>query len=645
MAEKKKIGELRKSQLLTTFGSGAIADFPNVSGIIAGTDDWKLGDKKKLVIREDILSKLLGKDYFIQPNSTSLDKKYSKEDFSVPIFRFPYYYYCSECGALDKYWNLTASTNGIYEKPLKHNKGKNKYDDSCNGRLVPSRFVIACENGHLEDFPYDWWVHKGPVCEAREITKKGLKIEFQKDSSGLDSIIIKCLDCGKTRSMQGCMNKDALRGYNCYGYMPWIGMYDKDSNWRLLSPKKTKNRYRDSKYKYENGEHCPAQMRTLQRTANNVYYPVKVSALTIPPWSLGQKLSELLENKKDLIYMAKDCYGNNWIEKVYLNPKLEIENKPIQDVFSYDFFKKYMEKLTLMEDLCNSNKEEEGMKDIIRDEYSAFRSEDSNDNLFKTSSELVPKNYEKYINQIKLVKRLREVQVLKGFRRITPEIEKDESKRKDAGIDRDFALISKYPNKEWLPAVELFGEGIFIDFKADTIKKWVKQVGKRYMNMRNRIPFDIANGMFSEQYVLLHTISHLLIRQLAYSCGYNTTSLKEKIYSTYEDDDFEMYGILIYTAANDSDGSLGGLVREGKTQHLENLFDEMLQSAYWCSNDPICIESESQGFNSLNYAACHACTLLPETSCVSRNCLLDRAAVVGKPDDRSMAFFKDIIGD
>ena len=173
----------------------------------------------------------------------------------------------------------------------------------------------------------------------------------------------------------------------------------------------------------------------------------------------------------------------------------------------------------------------------------------------------------------------------------------------------------------------------------------VKQVGKRYINMRNRMPFDIANGMFSEQYVLLHTISHLLIRQLAYSCGYNTTSLKEKIYSTYEDDDFEMYGILIYTAANDSDGSLGGLVREGKTQHLENLFDEMLQSAYWCSNDPICIESESQGFNSLNYAACHACTLLPETSCVSRNCLLDRAAVVGKPDDRSMAFFKDIIGD
>ena len=179
MAEKKKIGELRKSQLLTTFGSGAIADFPNVSGIIAGTDDWKLGNKEKLVIREDILSKLLGKDYFIQPSSTSLDKKYSKEDFSVPIFRFPYYYYCSECGSLDKYWNLTASTNGTYEKPLKHNKGKNKYGDSCNGRLVPSRFVIACENGHLEDFPYDWWVHKGPVCEAREATKKGLKIEFQ----------------------------------------------------------------------------------------------------------------------------------------------------------------------------------------------------------------------------------------------------------------------------------------------------------------------------------------------------------------------------------------------------------------------------------------------------------------------------------
>src|SRR5574344_369825 len=636
MAKKNKMGELRRSQLITTFGSGAIADFPNVSGIIAEIDDWIIPkrEKEKFKIHEGNLSKLLGKEYFIQP--TSFVKQYAKDDFSIPIYRFPYYYYCPECNTLDVYWNLTAKENGTYRLPLKHNKGYNKFGDPCNGRLVPSRFVIACENGHLEDFPYDWWVHRGMKCEKRESGQHhNLKIIFKDDTSGLDSIIVKCLDCGKTRSMQGCMSKEALKGYKCYGYMPWVGM--RDENGDLLSPKNKNNRYRDNK-------ECRAQLRTLQRTANNVYYPVKIGALTIPPWSLGQKLAETLEKEKNSINMAKEFAPDNWIEKIY--SILKIEDQPIKDYFTFDYFKKYMEKLASMEEFHYLEQEEDGIKEIIKDEYSALSTEDANDEYFKTSTESVPDKYKNYINKIKLVKRLREVQVLKGFRRIVPEQETDESKRKELGLfETDYTPISKYPNKEWLPAIELFGEGIFIEFKKDKINKWAKQVEKRYLNMRNRMPFDIANGMFSAQYVLLHTISHLLIRQLAYSCGYNTTSIKEKIYSTYENNDLEMFGILIYTAATDSDGSLGGLVREGKTEHICNLFDEMLQNAYWCSNDPICIESESQGFNSLNYAACHACTLLPETSCVSRNCLLDRAAVVGMPDDRNIAFFKDIIGD
>ena len=282
-------------------------------------------------------------------------------------------------------------------------------------------------------------------------------------------------------------------------------------------------------------------------------------------------------------------------------------------------------------------------KDLIKNEYYALCMPDVNHKYFKTVKETVPEEYSEYIEEIKLVKRLREVQVLKGFRRIFPEIEHSEETIKKLGLmDREFTPLSLNPNIEWLPAVELFGEGIFIKLRKETVQKWVSEVENRYEDMGKRMPFDIANGMFSSQYVLLHTLSHLLIRQLAYTCGYNTTSLKEKIYSTFRDDENdEMFGILIYTAATDCDGSLGGLVREGKQENLKKLIDEMLQTAYWCSNDPICIESKSQGFNSLNYAACHACTLLPETSCVSRNCLLDRAAIIGEPDNRNIAFFKD----
>ena len=152
--------------------------------------------------------------------------------------------------------------------------------------------------------------------------------------------------------------------------------------------------------------------------------------------------------------------------------------------------------------------------------------------------------------------------------------------------------------------------------------------------------------MFDEnhpRYVLLHTLSHLLIRQLTSQCGYATASIKEKIYSTFVDEEFKMCGILIYTSATDTDGSLGGLVREGYSDRLQTTFENMLQESSWCSNDPLCVESTSQGFKGLNYAACHACTLLPETSCESMNCLLDRAAVVGTPDNIAVAFFESLL--
>ena len=115
------------------------------------------------------------------------------------------------------------------------------------------------------------------------------------------------------------------------------------------------------------------------------------------------------------------------------------------------------------------------------------------------------------------------------------------------------------------------------------------------------------------------------------------TALKERIYSTYPESEKSMAGILIYTSSSDSDGSLGGLVRQGESELLESTIRNLLQEASWCSS------STAQGFNSLNYAACHACTLLPETSCEARNCLLDRVAVVGKYDERSHGYFGELL--
>ena len=196
----------------------------------------------------------------------------------------------------------------------------------------------------------------------------------------------------------------------------------------------------------------------------------------------------------------------------------------------------------------------------------------------------------------------------------------------------------------WLPGIELLGEGIFIKLNEDMLRQWEELTASRYFPLIERAEHYInCKNKASVRYVLLHTLSHLLIRQLSLDCGYSGAALKERIYSTFNDSKMQMAGILIYTSSTDSDGSLGGLVRMGQPENFEDVVRNMLHEASWCSSDPICIDSTGQGYSGLNYAACHACTLLPETSCELRNCLLDRAAVIGTLDHREYGYLSDLV--
>jgi hypothetical protein len=132
----------------------------------------------------------------------------------------------------------------------------------------------------------------------------------------------------------------------------------------------------------------------------------------------------------------------------------------------------------------------------------------------------------------------------------------------------------------------------------------------------------------------LHTLAHLLVTQWSLECGYPAASLRERVYA-----DSAMAGILIYTATSDSAGSLGGVVGLAEPNRLESALEEMLARAAWCSSDPLCGESEGSGVDSLNLAACHACSLLPETSCEEMNLLLDRALVSDVPGAQGFGYF------
>jgi hypothetical protein len=139
------------------------------------------------------------------------------------------------------------------------------------------------------------------------------------------------------------------------------------------------------------------------------------------------------------------------------------------------------------------------------------------------------------------------------------------------------------------------------------------------------------------KYILIHTLAHLLVNQLVYQCGYGSASLRERIYAA--DGENPMSGVLIYTAAGDSEGTMGGLVRMGQPGYFEEILAKAIEKARWCSSDPVCIESKGQGPDNCNLGACHSCTLLPETSCEEQNRLLDRGVVVGTLEKPDVGYF------
>lgn len=615
----KYAGESRRSQIVSSSGPGAIVDFPRISAIMSGIDSWRIYEESlptDAKFSERNLEKMLGKEFFVQVSTDDNDEN----KFRVPIYRFPRYYYCPQCHMLDTYKkiSLTTQKETEYNKVLYCNNPKCKKEGKPI-RLIPSRFVVACCNGHIDDFPYFQWAHRNFGFEG---TKHNLQLEYAGNTGGLEGIVVKCT-CGAEENMAGCMNKGALSFMRCTCAMPWLGMDADNKGW-----------YRDP-------EGCQAEMRVMQRSANNVYYPVTQSALTIPPWST--KIQQVLKRHNEIL---SDIFDEDDEERKVKRLKrhyniFQREYKCSEAVFLKEANRRYQEQ-----------DDTEITEEVLRvNEYYAFCDNDRNESgdYFCTKGSEVPEELEAYIDTIKIVSRLREVKVLLGFRRIDPAYENDAAKRVEEGLlDREFTPISKQP-LDWLPAIQMYGEGIFIRLKGDAVSRWEEKNRLRYKEIENRLTTTwIGHNMFNSEnprYILLHTFAHLLIRQLSAACGYSSSALREKIYSTFNGSNEEMSGLLIYTSATDSDGSLGGLAREGDGYRLGNTILSALEDAMWCSNDPLCIDSRGQGLDGLNRAACHACTLLPETSCESSNALLDRASLVGTPEDREIGYFSKLIDD
>lgn len=575
MAKRTK-GSIRRSQLITTYGVGAIVPFENESFMVAGLDEWPVKARPNLF--EPRLMRRLHVGGFHLPPADG-------KGADVPMVRFPIYHYCPSCKRLDSYRFFSRMDPPTCQR--------------CNVPLVPSRFVAACERGHIEDFPYYQWVHAG---RPHRDGKHALKIEAGGVSASLSDIRIVC-SCGYDRSMDGAFARFALRGVKkCAGKRPWLG----------------------------DEIECDCGLRTLQRGASNVYFAVTQSSLSIPPWS------DAVFKKLDPSWDSLRFVPDSALEQVLGGMFPETDgNASMEELIGAVQLRRQAEQT------ASTTTASDGLsRDFRREEYDALsigkaESRQGGDFVCVAATNVRTETKE-WFSQVMLVKRLREVRALTAFTRLY--------QPGDPDVEVALAQLS-LGEVNWLPGVEVIGEGVFLVLEAARLRKWEqrKDVIERVAGVAAKYQDSfVSSGRESGRKVtprlmLIHSLAHILIDQWSLASGYPAASLRERLYV-----DDEMHGLLIYTATGDSAGSLGGVVAQADRGRLWPALVEAVKRAAWCSADPLCIEIEAAGVDSLNLAACHACMLLPETSCEESNILLDRALLVGTPEKPDIGFLFEI---
>jgi len=613
---------VRRSQLISPWGIGAMVDFPNDESLMTcGLDAWPFSDEEcppDFKIVEERLQARLRVDHFrLPPDFRIPGPGVQHPGRRFPFVRFPRWHYCPRCGSMQELSPFGGSQrcNGP-----NYADGLSCYSlpETKRPRLIPMRFVAVCEQrGHIQDFPFMEWVHRDqpPAPDCR------LRARAGRSAAGLSGFIIHCL-CGQSRTMAGAFSDDALQniGVLCGGQRPWLGE-------TVCSITR-----------------CGQRLQVIQRGASNVYFPHVLSSIYLPLWGerATRRVVELLEDPEIWSFLTSGLVdGRIDLQRCVIlsetpgkcmgiNPEelAEAAQRRLDDAGSIQI------------------EAEESEEEYRHAEYEALKSGRGGDQTDLFARRKEPDEYgipvRDFFSTITLVYKLRETRAFCGFSRYLPD---DTRSRSEKITD-----LSLNPHINWLPAIVVRGEGIFLELKTDFVEWWMNNSSviaraDELADNYNRLRVDRGQPArrISPRFILLHTLAHLLINQLSFECGYGSSSLRERIYCNTEDETRPMNGFLIYTASGDSEGTMGGLVKQGTPGNLERTLVRALRKAMWCSYDPICMESSGQGPDSCNLAACHGCSLLPETSCEEGNRLLDRAMVVGFPDQPEIGLFGEFI--
>ena len=616
---KRKIGDLRPSQLLYTFGVGAIVELPNLSVMVMGLDDWPIEQGSSEITEPRLLRAVqleLGPQVhkLRTPPVTAESTGYQASPFDdsanigVPVAPFPRWLLCPYCRL------LAPIQSGLFELKLDpYRKDRSRYVHRiCNKKgkpptAVPARFLVACEHGHLSDFPWVEFVHRGKTDCRYELRL------YELGASGeVADIQVQCVKCGTkekptTRRMSDAFSEEGKNEVSqCRGRWPHLRKYDDDR--------------------------CNEKQRAMLLGSSNSWFPLMLSALSIP--STTDKLGQLIEL--------------NWaeLEECESVREVKLKRKLLKAVATYT--EEQIWEAVKKRKSGADKKEDEEAADLRDPEWEVFSNPDPNLNSrnFRLRAVEPPKEYRHVLEKVVLAERLREVRSLIGFTRI--ESPGDYTELGDFPKENRVPLGRSKP--KWVPTSEVRGEGVFLHFSEKAIEQWLKktkaldaeffEAHRRWRMTRGLEPNEDYPTM---RYVLLHSLSHALIRQFSLECGYSTASIRERIYSRPPSPDHEpMAGVLLYTAAPDSEGTLGGLVSLGDPKTLGRHLDQALEAMRLCASDPLCAEHHPHRDNlTLHAAACHACLFLPETSCERGNKYLDRSVLVSTVDRADLAFFTE----
>lgn len=622
---------MRRAHLITPFGVGALSTLVNgVTVITASLDAWFHDLNGNYVKAQDmeiqdwrLQNKLHVSDLRLPPRNLdtgfrNFQLRSSVNSSFVPVLRFPRWNKCQFCNTLTEF-KLSFSGQAICQNM--ECRSKNVFQVS---------LVMACENGHLDDFPWRKWVHRGDISDCGGILK-------QTSSGGgtLASQWVECTGCnakkqnlasilgvqtladGTQTSQLAKQLTDSSHKFTCTGGRPWANEF----------------------------ESCSATPVALLRTSSNVYFPIIESSIYIPQTTTfpNPSLLELLNTPGWRIILqtmrmtlrSMGAQGSITPELMRAQAAGQLELSQFTD----DEIQLAIQELMPRENVEETSEEISGRVS----EFQLFCQDSVPHAFLKVSRPKQEPNVQGILN-LRRIDSLCETRALRGFTRISSKsISLEDGKR---------LLVSNMSQSRtnWLPAYQVRGEGIFFELDPERLKVWntSSEVSKRIRTHLQRISSgEILPSKITDQvdagYFLLHTLSHLLIRQLVFESGYGTASLRERLYvNTMEA--LPRYGVLIYTAAGDSEGTMGGLVSLAEGESFNTLFSNAIESARWCSTDPICLElgGTGQGPDLCNLAACHACTLLPETACEDMNKFLDRALLIGTPDIAELGYFNNL---